>query len=176
MTLYEYDKTGEYTGTREAQKRPNGEYITDCIGATTTEPPAEKDGYARVFKSGVWGYVEDHRQKRDKGGVIIEDSGTPYWLEGDTYQSQARYVTELGALPAGALLDKPEKPASVVRKEEIEKQIQEKQSWLSSHDYIGTKLATGRATAEDYAEEIALMKQYADEIDALRAELDTLAE
>jgi hypothetical protein len=72
------------------------------------------------------------------------------------------------------LLDKPEKPASVVRKEEIEKQIQEKQSWLSAHDYIGTKLATGRATAEDYAEEIALMKQYADEIDALRAELDTL--
>ena len=45
---------------------------------------------------------------------------------------------------------------------------------LEALDYIGVKIATGRATADEYAEEIALMTEYADrinEIDARLAEL-----
>lgn len=54
------------------------------------------------------------------------------------------------------------------RRLEVEKF--ELEQWLLAHDYIGTKIATGRATIEDYAEEIALMSQYADRI----SEIDSI--
>ena len=47
-------------------------------------------------------------------------------------------------------------------------ELHEKQSWLAAHDYIGTKIATGRATAEDYSDEIATMAEYAARVDELR--------
>lgn len=50
----------------------------------------------------------------------------------------------------------------------LEQELIEKQSWLSSHDYIGTKIATGRATIADYATEIQKMREYADRIDEIR--------
>jgi hypothetical protein len=42
---------------------------------------------------------------------------------------------------------------------------------LSRYDYIGTKIATGRATKEEYADEIARMTAWAEEINALEAEI-----
>ena len=45
---------------------------------------------------------------------------------------------------------------------------------LEALDYIGVKIATGRATADEYSEEIALMTEYAsriNEIDTRLAEL-----
>ena len=108
MILHKYDlKNGEYKGTQEAQKRPNGKFITDVIGATTQEPPAVGEKQAARWTGEDWELVEDHRQTRDKGGVIVEGSGTPYWLPGDTWRTPARYVTELGPLPDGALLEAP---------------------------------------------------------------------
>ena len=53
----------------------------------------------------------------------------------------------------------------LTEKEEIE-------SWLKNHDYIGTKIATGRATVEEYATEIAEMTEKAERIN----EIDTLLE
>ena len=41
------------------------------------------------------------------------------------------------------------------------------EQWLSAHDYIGTKIATGRATVEEYAEEIEEMKKKADRINEI---------
>ena len=54
-------------------------------------------------------------------------------------------------------------------------ELAEKESWLRDHDYIGTKIATGRATAEDYAEEIATMTQYAARVEELRAMIAALS-
>ncbi len=108
MDLYRYDlKSGEYKGTQKAQARPNGEFITDVIGATVQQPPQTGEKQAARWTGEGWEVVEDHRQTRDKGGVIVEGSGTPYWLPGDTWRTQARYVTELGPLPEGALLEAP---------------------------------------------------------------------
>lgn len=87
--------------------------------STFTEPPVAEEGHAVRWNGTAWEQVEDHRQKRDKGGVIVEDSGTPYWLKGDTWESPARYMTELGKLPDGALLARPEKPLEVLRKERL---------------------------------------------------------
>lgn len=44
--------------------------------------------------------------------------------------------------------------------------------WLTAHDYIGTKIATGRATVEEYAEEIAEMRVKADRINEINALLE----
>lgn len=41
-------------------------------------------------------------------------------------------------------------------------------------DYIGVKIATGRATREEYADKITLMTQYASEINQLEDELNLL--
>ena len=120
MKLYRYDlKTGEYTGDMEAQKRPNGEFITDVIGATTQEPPVTGEKQAARWTGSEWEVVEDHRQKRDKGGVIIDTTGTPYWLPGDTWQTPARYLTELGPLPKDALLETPAKTDEELAAEEL---------------------------------------------------------
>ena len=115
MKLYKYDlKTGEFTGEMEAQKRPNGQDIVDVIGATVQQPPQTGEKQAARWTGECWELVEDHRQTRDKGGVIVEGSGTAYWLPGDTWQTPARYLTELGPLPEGALLERPAKTAEEI--------------------------------------------------------------
>lgn len=55
--------------------------------------------------------------------------------------------------------------------------LQEKEkleSWLSSHDYIGTKIATGRATVEEYATEIEEMTEKAERINEIDRLLESL--
>lgn len=131
MLTYRFDeKTKEYLVSEQAFLDPLESQLADKeiyllpANSTFTKPLDPKEGYAVVWENNEWIYKEDHRQKRDKGGVIIETSGTPYWLEGDTYLSPARYMKELGELPEGAILVKPEKP--------LEKYIEEKHSELSS--------------------------------------------
>lgn len=82
-------------------------------------PPAAKPGYAVVWSGAAWELVEDHRQKRDRGGVPLEGTGTPFWMPGDTWQTPARYMKELGPLPDGAMFEQPEKPLEEVRKEKL---------------------------------------------------------
>lgn len=113
--LYTYDlKTFEYTGSRDATQRPNGEYILDATGATPVAPPADiPAGYAARWTGEAWETVEDHRQHMDERGR--KEGGTPYWLPEDTWTSEPRYVEDLGPLPAGARLERPERPFSELR-------------------------------------------------------------
>ena len=108
--LHMYDlKTGEYTGSRDATLRPNGEPILEATGATPVAPPVTiPEGHIARWNGEVWETVEDHRQHMDERGR--KEGGTPYWLSEDTWQSQPRYMEELGPLPEGALLEKPERP------------------------------------------------------------------
>lgn len=118
MKLYRYDMaTGEYQGEQDAQQRPNGEWITDVLGATPQQPPVTGEKQAAVWTGEGWEIEEDHRQARDKGGVVAEGSGTPYWLPGDTWQAPARYLNKLGPLPENALLIKPEKDLNTLKTE-----------------------------------------------------------
>lgn len=48
---------------------------------------------------------------------------------------------------------------------EDEKRVLEQ--WLRDHDYIGIKIATGRATVEEYSEEIEEMKRKAERINEI---------
>ena len=65
----------------------------------------------------------------------------------------------------GSVYVEPPKPTE----EELRRQalLSEKtglETWLKEHDYIGTKIATGRATVEEYATEIAEMRVKANRI------------
>ena len=113
--LHMYDlKTGEYTGSRDATQRPNGEYILEATGATPVALPASiPSGHVARWTGDAWETVEDHRQHMDERGR--KEGGTQYWLPGDTWRSEPRYTEELGPLPDGALLAKPERPLSEYR-------------------------------------------------------------
>ena len=108
--LHMYDlKTGEYTGSRDATQRPNGEYILEATGATPIALPASiPSGHVARWTGDAWETVEDHRQHMDERGR--KEGGTPYWLPGDTWRSEPRYTDELGPLPENALLERPERP------------------------------------------------------------------
>ena len=71
----------------------------------------------------------------------------------------------------GSVYVEPPKPTEEeLRRQALQTEKAELETWLSDHDYIGVKIATGRATIDDYADEIALMTEKAErinEIDAL---------
>ena len=110
--LYMFDpKTGEFLGRRQAQG-VNGKPLTKNSYATTTPPPETiPDGRVARWTGTDWETVEDHRQHLDEKGT--KQGGTAYWLpdQGDDWQSPARYMDDLGPLPAGAVTVRPEKPA-----------------------------------------------------------------
>ena len=71
----------------------------------------------------------------------------------------------------GSVYVEPPKPTEEeLRRQALQTEKAELEAWLKGHDYIGVKIATGRATIDDYADEIALMTEKAErinEIDAL---------
>ena len=68
--LHMYDlKTGEYTGSRDATRRPNGEYMLEATGATPVALPADiPAGHIARWTGDAWEAVEDHRQHMDERG------------------------------------------------------------------------------------------------------------
>ena len=91
----------------------------------------------------------------------FSDFTTIYMVDGDsvTYSND------------GSVYVEPPKPTEEeLRRQALQTEKAELEAWLSAHDYIGVKIATGRATIDDYADEIALMTEKAErinEIDAL---------
>lgn len=92
LSFAAYDlKTGEYTGSRDATQRPNGEYMLEATGATSVAADIPAGHIAR-WTGDAWETVEDHRQHMDERGR--KEGGTPYWLPGDTWRSEPRYTEE----------------------------------------------------------------------------------
>ena len=77
----------------------------------------------------------------------------------------------------GELVLDTEKLAEIEALKEKDKLLQEKaklEAWLSAHDYIGVKIATKRATVEEYANEIAEMTEKAERINKINDLLESL--
>lgn len=154
-TLYGYDPaTREKTISRPAQARPNGEPQLEALFATPDAPGPDKEGHAQVYAPvdgddwpyggltlevaaagdrGTWRYIEDHRRHMNEKGS--KEGGTPYWLPEDAWQSPARYLEDLGPLPAGALLTRPEKPEPT-KAELAEAVRRERDRRISATDYL----------------------------------------
>ena len=70
-------------------------------------------------------------------------------------------------------IEKPE-PYEPTELEKKQQELWETEQKLRELDYIGVKIATGRATIEEYADEIAEMSRLADKVNELRAEIKEL--
>lgn len=65
--------------------------------------------------------------------------------------------------------------SEVMTREQIEAEIRSLDQLMKANDYIGTKIAMGRATIEDYAEEIAqseVMAERKNELETILKEMD----
>lgn len=134
--MYTFDpQTRVHTGSRPAQV-VNGKALTQSAYATTTPPPETiPEGHVARWTGSEWELVEDHRQHLDSKGT--KQGGTPFWLPpaGDDWQSPARYMEDLGPLPAGAVTVRPEKPAPT--EVELFQQLRaERDRRLSVTDYL----------------------------------------
>ena len=62
------------------------------------------------------------------------------------------------------------------KREEIQAKINALDQLMRAQDYIGIKIAMGRATKEDYADEIAKSEQWAQRKSELSEELENLVQ
>ena len=60
------------------------------------------------------------------------------------------------------------------RKNFLASVILDREAKLKEHDYVSAKIADGRATADEYADIIRFKKEWADDINAARAEMSEL--
>ena len=75
----------------------------------------------------------------------------------------------------GSIYVEPIQPTEEeLRKQALQSEKADLEAWLSAHDYIGVKIATGRATIEEYATEIEEMTDKANRINEINAILETL--
>ena len=85
----------------------------------------------------------------------FSDFTTVYKVDGDSVS----YSND------GSIYVEPPKPTEEeLRRQALQAEKADLESWLKAHDYIGTKIATGRATVEEYATEIAEMRVKANRI------------
>lgn len=82
----------------------------------------------------------------------FSDFTTVYRVDGDSVS----YSND------GSVYVEPPKPTEEeLRRRALLSERADLESWLKKHDYIGTKISTGRATVEEYASEIAEMTEKA---------------
>ena len=75
----------------------------------------------------------------------------------------------------GSVYVEPPKPTEEeLRKQNLLNEKIELEAWLKEHDYIGVKIATKRATVEEYANEIAEMTEKANRINEINELLESL--
>ena len=75
----------------------------------------------------------------------------------------------------GSVYVEPPKPTEEeLRKQALQTEKAELEAWLKAHDYIGVKIATKRATVEEYATEISEMTNKANRINEIEVILESL--
>ena len=95
----------------------------------------------------------------------FSDFTTIYKVDGDsvTYSND------------GSIYVEPPKPTEEeLRRLALQTEKAELEAWLKAHDYIGVKIATGRATVEEYAIEIKEMTEKANRINEINDLLESL--
>ncbi|MFQ8737782.1 MAG: hypothetical protein ACLSAH_18785 [Bilophila wadsworthia] len=108
--LHMYDlKTGEYTGSRDATRRPNGSI---CWRRPVRRPllPADIPAGHIARWTDAWEAVEDHRQHMDERGR--KGRRDALLASGDTWRSEPRYAEELGPLPRRRWRSRKNRPRS----------------------------------------------------------------
>lgn len=110
-----------------------------------------------------------------KIGQIFEDTYPPEATQ--FCNSNRAYIEEIDPVDGVRrfqIVAVPEPTEQELLLQSYRTELAEKESWLRDHDYIGVKIATGRATVDDYAAEIATMTEYAARVEELRMLIEGL--
>lgn len=128
-TAYGYDDSGLFTHSETCSPDPleseqKGEAVWLAPAhATLTAPPSET-GKVAVWNGEAWELKEDNR-------------GIEYWLPGDTWQTEPHKMEDLGPLPDGALLERPEKTIEELKADKvIQIDAETSTAILGGFDYI----------------------------------------
>lgn len=129
--------------------------------ATFTEPPAKRTGYTAIWNGAGWVETEDHR-------------GIQYWPKGAPYNSASIEMKELGPLPDGASLTRPEQTAEEkAMEEERRKEAEEQASRLPDLEAAVAELGMTSASDKEESDAGALdLAAYAAELEQRIAKLE----
>ena len=117
----------------------------------------------------------------DTNNYVLSIAHTPNDnIELDLSSIDLKHISCYRLINHTLVLDKT-KLSETIDKEEQDKTKQELlsektqlETWLKEHDYIGTKIATGRATVEEYETEITEMTEKAERINEIDKLLESL--
>ena len=122
--VYYYNENKEFTFCEEAQLDPleselqGREIYLLPADATFTEPNQLRDGFVQIWEDECWKEVEDHR-------------GKEYWLSGASYYDEPLIMTEIGPLPEGASLERPQKTDKEIADETLLNAKAERANYVS---------------------------------------------
>ena len=163
MNVYLYDpKTFVWCGVDVASSNPldNGSWLVPASATLVKPDMPTSDKLVPVFNpnTNTWNNVEDHRQYMSEEGKLL--GGTPYWLSGDSFDSEPRYMKELGPLPAGALLTAPLKTLSQAKTSKIEAiNIETSQKITAGFIYKGYKYSYDRDDQQNFSDTAVVAQQ-----------------
>ena len=129
--------------------------------ATFTAPPAKRTGYTAIWNGSGWAEIEDYR-------------GVQYWPKGATYNSASIEMKELGPLPDGASLTRPEKTADEITAEkEQRKQAEAEAARVPDLEAAVAELGMTSSSDKEESDAAALdLAAYAAELEARIAKLE----
>ena len=117
----------------------------------------------------------------DTNNYVLSIAHTPNDnIELDLSSIDLKHITCYRFINNTLLLDETKLSETIAKEEqdkirgELTNEKTQLESWLKAHDYIGTKIATGRATVEEYATEIAEMSEKANRINEIDRELSSI--
>lgn len=127
--VYCYDGNKIFTQTEicspdplESQQRGEAVWLLPA-NSTFVAPPVEENKVA-IWNGTAWELKEDNR-------------GIEYWLPGDTWQTEPHKMEDLGPLPDGALLERPEKTIEELKADKvIQIDAETSTAILGGFDYI----------------------------------------
>lgn len=96
-----------------------------------------------------------------------------FYFKVNTKEIDCKYISAYKLVEDVIIFDE-EKFTKIKEKDNLLNEKSELELWLKEHDYIGTKIATGRATIEEYAEEIELMKQKSARINEINKKMQEI--
>ena len=121
--------------------------------------------------------MEKYALNLDKDNYVLSIAHTPNDnIELDLSEYDLTYLNAYQYLDGELVLDETKKAQLVEQenKQSLAQELSQCEARLKELDYIGTKIATGRATVEEYASEIALMTEKANRINEIDRELSSI--
>lgn len=129
--------------------------------STFTEPPVKRTGYTAIWSGSGWSEVEDYR-------------GVRYWPKGATFNSASMEMAELGPLPDGASLTRPEQTADEIAAEkEQREQAEAEAARVPDLEAAVAELGVTSASDKEESDAAALdLAAYAAELEQRIAKLE----